>query len=161
MTNWNTVTNDVPELAELVQRRFDTHGLGYLATLREDGAPRVSGIEQIFSDGEVWMGMMWHSRKALDLQRDGRCALHSANTDRNVAEGDARISGQAIEVTSDSALDRAREAFTEHTGNAPPEGPMHLFRIDITELVFVRPEHDRLVIRSWRPGFGERRAERT
>lgn len=52
-----------------------------LATLRRDGSPRSSGIEATFAQGELWMGSMWRSTKALDLQRDPRFALHSGSTD--------------------------------------------------------------------------------
>jgi hypothetical protein len=40
-----------------------------LATLRRDGSPRISGTEVEFTDGQVWLGMMPGSLKALDLRR--------------------------------------------------------------------------------------------
>lgn len=160
MTNWHGASADTPELAEMVQRRFDATGLGYLATLRRDGSPRICGVEPVFHDGEVWIGMMPRSRKALDLRRDPRMALHSANVDKAVTDGDARISGRAVEHTSAEAVEQARQVFAAATGEPPPPGPMHLFTIDIGEVVFVRPEDDRLVIRTWSPGAGTRRHER-
>ena len=66
-----------------------------LATLRRDGSPRISGIEVTFADGQLWLGMMPDSRKALDLQRDPRFALHSAPLDADLKDGDAKISGRA------------------------------------------------------------------
>jgi hypothetical protein len=161
MTNWNDIEVDAPELAALVRGRFGAHGLGYLATLRRDGAPRISGVEPLFADHEVWLGMMWESRKALDLRRDGRCSLHSANVDKDVAAGDARIDAVAVEHTSEADLRQARQAFAEATGYPPTDGAMHLFRLDIAGVVFLRPAGDHLEIRSWTPGTGERIVERT
>jgi hypothetical protein len=44
---------------------------------------------------------------------------------------------------------------------APP-GPMHLFRLQLTEVVLtsLHPDGDRLVIELWRPGQGVKRTER-
>ena len=161
MTNWNDMHIAAPDLARLVQDRFEATGLGYLATIRRDGSPRICGNEPLFHSGEVWLGMMWESRKALDLRRDPRMALHSANIDKDVVDGDARISGRALEHTSEDEIARAREMFADATGQAPPPGPMHLFSLDIDELVFVRPEGGQLVVRSWTAAGGERRHERT
>jgi hypothetical protein len=160
-TNWKRFEHQAPELADLVRGRFQSTGLGFLATLRRDGSPRVSGIEPLVGPEDVLMGMMWRSLKALDLQRDPRCALHSASIDKAVAEGDARISGRAVEHTDDRALAAGRQAFSDATGHPPPEGPMHLFTIDITEVMFLCVERDHLVVRSWTPAGGERRVERS
>lgn len=161
MATWNEVEKAVPELAEAVRSRFEATGLGLLATLRRDGAPRITGVEPGFSRGEVWLGMMDGSRKALDLRRDPRLALHSATADKEVKDGDARITGQAVELSED---DPQRKVFLDDLragGDWAPEGPFHLFRIDVSELAFVHPESDKLVIRSWREGGEERRIERT
>ena len=98
MVCWSDVVIAAPELAAAVQARFDAHGLGLLATLRRDGSPRISGIEPLFALGEVWLGMMPESRKALDLLRDPRFALHNATVDKAVTEGDAKLAGRAIPV---------------------------------------------------------------
>src|SRR5947209_19347977 len=102
MTTWNDVLAAAPELAQRVQERFQATGLGFLATLRADGAPRISGVEPSFWSGELWLGMMDASRKARDLQRDPRLSLHAASIDKKVVEGDARVSGLAVEVLDDA-----------------------------------------------------------
>src|SRR5688572_26094102 len=101
MTSWTDASAAAPELATAVHDRFAATGLGYLATLRADGSPRISGIEPFWWEGDVWLGMMWESRKAFDLRRDPRFSLQSANVDKNVADGDARISGRAEETFDD------------------------------------------------------------
>jgi len=81
MATWQEFTGAAPELAQAVQARLDEHRHKLLATLRKDGSPRISGVETTVRNGELWLGMMWQSRKALDLQRDPRLALHSATVD--------------------------------------------------------------------------------
>jgi hypothetical protein len=142
-----------------VQARFEAYGLGLLATIRSDGGPRISGIEPLFARGELWLGMMDRSLKALDLQREPRFSLHNATSDKEVKEGDAKISGRAIEVTDQPTIDDFSRAFDETTGYVPP-GPFHLFRADVTELVLIQPGGDHLVIESWHDGRGLRRIER-
>ena len=81
MPSWSEVEAAVPELAKAAQEAFDAHKHKVLATLRADGSPRLSGNEAVFRDGEVWLGMMHRSLKALDLKRDPRMELHSAPVD--------------------------------------------------------------------------------
>jgi hypothetical protein len=161
MTTWTDFTQAAPELAELVQARFEATGLGLLATLRKDGAPRISGVEPSIFDGEVWLGMMDGSVKARDLQRDPRLALHNATVDKEVKEGDVRVSGRAVEITDDATKKRFLAAFREANDYGPPDDdPMHLFKVDITDVVSIQPGGDHLVIQSWSPAQGLRRVER-
>jgi hypothetical protein len=161
MTTWNDVLDGAPELAADVQSRFEATGLGYLASLREDGSPRISGIEPWFGAGDVWIGSMWQALKAKDLLRDGRFSLHAANIDKDVSEGDARISGVAEAVTEDDPRWRpALDAFAHTSGHEVPPGEMHLFRLAPTEVMHLKPNGDHLLIRTWNPKQGERQINR-
>lgn len=160
MTSWSELLIAAPEVGAQVQARIEATGLALLATLRRDGSPRISGVEPLFHGGELWLGMMPDSRKAIDLQRDPRFALHNATEDKEVTEGDVKISGRAIEVTDDEAIASFRRAFAGESGVEPPPGPMHLFRVDITEVATVQPNVDHLVIHVWRPGRAVQRIER-
>jgi hypothetical protein len=160
MPSWGDVERATAALAETVQARFEVYGLGLLATLRRDGSPRISGIEPLFADGELWLGMMPGSRKAADLQKDGRFALHNATIDKQVTEGDVKIAGEARPVETEDTMARFRQAFERHTGYAPPPGPFTLFRAEVHELSTVRPAGDHLDIEWWRDGEGVRRVER-
>lgn len=163
MATWDEVATSAAAFGKEVRARFDAHRHKVLATLRQDGSPRVSGIETLFADGDLWLGMMGGSRKALDLQRDPRLALHSASPDPpddpTTWQGDAKLAGRAVEVTDPERV----QAILQSGGQqeAPP-GPLHLFRVDITEVVLVKvgdpPDH--LVIESWHEGEGLRRVER-
>jgi hypothetical protein len=89
--SWGEVEAEVPELAALARRFLDAHVHKTLATLRRDGSPRVSGTEVDFAEGELWLGSMWHSLKALDMRRDPRFALHSGSADSPEWTGDAKV----------------------------------------------------------------------
>ena len=159
MASWEEIEAEAPELAGRVRAGFDAHRHKLLATLRRDGSPRISGIETTFADGELWLGMMPGSRKALDLRRDPRLALHSVSLDPpddpTTWRGDAKLSGRAVEVDDPALKERVAGG-----GGQPDES--HLFRVDITEVVHTRigdpPDH--LVIELWRPDQDVRRMER-
>jgi hypothetical protein len=160
MASWTDVTATAPELAATVQGRFEAHGLALLATLRRDGSPRISGLEPLFAEGELWLGMMPGSRKAADLLRDPRFALHSATVDKQVEHGDAKLSGRAHLVDDDETFARFVAAFDRQTGAPPPPGSFPLFRADVTELSVVMPAGDHLNIDWWREGREPVRVER-
>lgn len=133
-----------------------------MATIREDGSPRISGTEATFNDGELWLGSMLGSRKAADLLRDPRLALHSATVDETMAAGDAKLSGRAIEITDPAASQALLRAQQPEADEPTSPGSFHLFRVDVTELSVVRvgDPADHLVIESWSEHAGFRRTER-
>jgi len=162
MASWADVEREAPAFAKTVRERFDAHTNKLLATLRADGAPRISAIEADFHDGELWLGMMAGSRKAADLHRDPRLALHAASEDPADAGtdwADAKLSGRGVEITDDDERRRLHAAF----GTPEQHSDGHLFRVDIEEVVLTRlggDPPDRLVIHLWRPGAPLRRMER-
>ncbi len=157
MARWEEIEAEAPELAAAARRYFDAHVHKTLATVRRDGSPRISGIEATFADGDLWLGMMWRSVKALDLRRDPRFALHSGSDDPPAWTGDAKLAGVVEEVDDVARLPAVlRDERSAH-------GEAHFFRADILELVVVTlsEARDRLVIEFWHPGRGVQRIERT
>ncbi len=149
MAAWQELSEQAPDLASAVRDRFAVRRHCTMATLRKDGAPRISGTEVEFSDGQLWIGSMTGALKALDLRRDPRLALHSPTVDPpedNPSDwaGEAKIAGRAVEVDNDDPDDRS-----------------HRFRIEIDEAVLTRVSGDRLVIESWHDGRGVERRTRT
>ena len=143
VARWAELVSAEPDFAERVRQLLAAQKHLTLATLRRDGSPRISGTELQIDDGDLWLGMMPRSLKALDLRRDPRLALHGPTVDPPAGAesgwlGDAKVAGQGVEVTKGD----------------PESG--HRFRIDITEVVLTRvgdpPDH--LVIESWHPGRG-------
>ena len=128
MATWSEIESAAPELAGRARAAFDAHKHKVLATLRRDGSPRISGIEATITDGELWLGMMPGSRKALDLRRDPRLALHSASDDPpddpTAWTGDAKLSGRAVRSTtrpcSRSSAPAARPATPTCSASTSP-----------------------------------------
>lgn len=156
---WDEILDETPELAGFVQTRIEAHGLALLATSRRDGGPRLSGIEPLFTGGDLWLGMMPGSAKGADLRRDPRLALHAATVDKEVTEGDAKLAGRALLVDDEAWKQEFLQRFADTNGTAP-EGPYDLFRVEVTELVSIRPAGDHLDIDVWVAGRGTRRIER-
>ena len=155
MPRWTDFETAAPELAAEVRRRLDAHAHKTLATIRRDGSPRISGTETTFRDGELWIGSMWQARKAKDLQRDPRFALHSGSDEPSEWRGDAKLAGVVEEIADP---DRVREV----NGDGAPPGPSHLFRLDLDEVSLVRLNDagNAIVIDVWTPEHGTRRIER-
>lgn len=157
-TNWAAFTAAEPDLAKTVEERFAAHTHHVLATLRKDGSPRTSGLEVRFLNGELWLGMMPDSLKALDLRRDPRFALQAnPGAGTGMGGGDVRIAGRAAEIAEDDTETRGR--YTEEV--EPPE-PFHLFRTELTEVVRTYIEDEKyLVVQVWKPGEPVRTLKRT
>ena len=155
MATWNTFATEAPALAETVRARLDAHVHKTLATVRGDGSPRISGTETELVEGDLWIGSMWQARKALDLRRDPRFALHSGSDDPPGWAGDAKLAGVAEEITDP---DRIRAI----NGGKGPSGPSHLFRLDLREVstVGLNAARDQLVIDVWTPAAACGRIER-
>jgi Pyridoxamine 5'-phosphate oxidase len=156
MPTWTEFEAAAPELSKRVRARLDAHTHKTLATLRRDGSPRISGIETAFVDGDLWIGSMWQALKARDLQRDPRFALHTGSMEPAEWEGDAKLAGIAEEITDP-------ERVREMNADAAPEGPSHLFRLDLHEVSTVGLDAERkaLVIEVWTPERGVRTMKRT
>lgn len=148
MTSWQEFADAEPDLAARVKALFDLQKHKTLATLRKDGSPRISGTEVEFEGGQMRLGSMPGARKAADLRRDPRLALHGPALDPPEGDpgawpGDAKIAGRAVEVSG-------------------KQSDAHYFNVDITEVVLTRvgDPADYLVIESWHPGRGYQRVER-
>lgn len=164
MGTWQDVVDAEPAFAREVKSRFDAGKHKFLATLRRDGSPRISGIEANFTAGDLWLGMMPGSMKARDLWRDGRFALHSVSADADPDDpaawiGDAKMSGIAVAV-NDPATRATALSDMAAPGHPPDDIPV--FRLDLREVVLTamgRPA-DHLVITLWRPGAALQRTKR-
>src|ERR1044072_8023333 len=144
MTAWRDFEEAAPDFARRVRGLFDAHKHKTIATLRADGAPRISGIEAQLTAAERTYRPMPNARKGADLHRDPRFALHSATSDppdddSSAWPGEAKIAGRAYFA---EALE----------GSDEPEG--ELFRADVHEVVVtaLNAEGTALVVESWHPG---------
>ena len=146
---WADFRKSAPELAKTVRGRFESHRHGVMATLRSDGAPRLSGMETPIRDGHLWLAMD-SSRKADDLRRDARFSVHSAPDGEDLSLGDARVEGRAVPAGPTEV-----SAFVEsHRFPIQDSSTLVLFTADISRVVLVRVEDRRLVVKSWTPAGG-------
>ncbi|MEU3096285.1 pyridoxamine 5'-phosphate oxidase family protein [Streptomyces sp. NPDC006967] len=156
--NWAAFTAAEPELAKTVEERFAAYTHHVLASLRRDGSPRTTGLEVRFLGGELWLGMMPDSLKALDLRRDPRFALQAnPGEGTGMGGGDVRVAGRAVEIPAEDT--EARAGYAEEV--EPPE-PFHLFRTELTEVVRTYVEDEKyLVVQVWKPGAPVRTLRRS
>jgi hypothetical protein len=159
MASYAELESAEPEFAARVRAAFDAHGHKFLATLRADGSPRISGIEASFVGGQLWLAGMPGSVKFVDMRRDPRVALHSGSDEPDEFKADAKVAGRAVEVTGLAE----RTAFAEAKSVPPEHAGFELFRIDLDQVVLtaLNDEKSALVISSWRPGRGVTATTRT
>jgi hypothetical protein len=141
MVSWLEFAADAPEFASRVEQLFAAHKHHTMATVRRDGAPRISGTEIEFADGDLCFGMMAGARRGVDLQRDPRLALHSHSVDPPEGDpsawsGEAKVGGRAGRVEGD--------------------GSGAHYRVDIIEVVLTRvgTPADHLDVEWWTPARG-------
>src|SRR5215210_4789835 len=85
MATWAEMAAARPDLEERGRSLFlieqpdapGPAGLGYLATIRPDGGPRVHPVSPAVIDGRLYVFGLIGSPKTADLALDGRFALHS------------------------------------------------------------------------------------
>ena len=156
MSTWAQFEAAEPEFAARVRTLFDAGRHKTIATLRADGAPRISGIEVEFDeDGQVAIGSMTGARKGDDLRRDPRCAIHSPTSHPGEGKegewaGEAKIAGRAI----------SGGALPTGDGEGQPDGES--FTIDIHEVVVtgLNPEATKLCVEWWTEAGGLQKVER-
>jgi hypothetical protein len=140
MTSWRDVEQTVPELAAAVRAPIAGRKHATMATVRRDGGPRISGTELDFADdGEIYLGMTGGARRAADLRRDPRIAVHCPTVDPPEGNpagwpGEGKVSGRAVPQ--------------------PDQDGAHFFRIDIEQIVLTRlnAAGDEMEISDWRVG---------
>lgn len=151
---WEEFARACPEIAEPAEERFRTDQLVMLGTLRADGSPRISPCEIDFAGGELMLGMMWRSRKALDLLRDPRIVVHSIQSDREASVADIKLYGNAIEIDDLERRQVYRETVKARIDWAPDEPNFHVFALNIVEAAYVSFP-DKTVL-NWREDVGLR-----
>jgi hypothetical protein len=113
-------------------------GVVLLGTVRADGTARISPVEPLFWEDDLWLSMLWGSRKAADLRRDERVLVHNIVTSRNGTAGEYKVRGRAM-AEDDSEVEAGyAAAVEEQVGWTPVPGRFHLFWIDVADVTFIR-----------------------
>ena len=147
---WAEFKAVAPELAAMGEAKFEEAGLVLVGTLRKNGWPRISPVEPLIVEGLLYLGMMWRSRKALDLLRDARCSIHSTVSNRDGTEGEFKLYGMAKEVQDIAERCRYAEVMSEKIGDNLEEQEYHLFSIGVLSASYAVIESGRWVRKIWR-----------
>lgn len=145
MATWGEFAEAAPELAAFGAERFRQAEVAYLATVRDDGSPRVHPVTPILEEGRLFLFMEPTSPKGHDLRRDPRYAMHSLVTDQDGNPGEFHIRGRGRPV--DEAAIRATVA------KAAPYEPMErwiAFEFSVEEAASTKYEGGNPVRRRWR-----------
>jgi hypothetical protein len=145
---WSELEAAAPALAEAARARFEGTHVAMLGTIRADGSPRVSPIEPYFTPDNLLFGAMARSAKARDLERDRRCAFHSAIADPNGGDPEFKLYGTAIDTDETPPTDAWWLSY-------PPE-MAHVFALDVEEAVWVdwQLERGEMTVTRWSPARG-------
>jgi hypothetical protein len=137
---WCELAEQAPRLAELGRRRLEEPGVVLVGTIRRDGTPRISPVEPLLWSGDLWLSMLFKSRKAGDLIRDPRVLVHSIVTGRDGGLGEYKIRGWAVEAPPGPVRDGYAAEVRSRLGWEPTPGRFHLFSVDIQDVTFIRYE---------------------
>jgi hypothetical protein len=133
---WQRFATDAPEMAELGKQLLEQNGVAVLGTIRADGSPRISSIEPFILDGQLYLGMMWRSRKALDLLRDSRLVLRNAICTSTGDEAEIVLRGRAVDIHDGEERGRYRDAVAAQIAWTEPR--FHLFAVDIESAALIK-----------------------
>ena len=138
MITWREFVNRQPQIAADGRALlYDVGvGLGFLATTRPDGGPRVHPMCPVLTDDGLYAFIV-PSPKQRDLHRDGRYALHSvpleANEDAFYVMGRARFI-QAAQLRQRLGAQFAAERAALDVSAPGPEQHLFEFLIDTAML---------------------------
>lgn len=153
MATFDDLRTAAPTIADRFADKLAATGLGFVATTRRDGWPRVSPMEVSIIGGRLYVGSMPGAVKAKDLQRDPRCCLITALADRDDRSGEVKLFCRAREVDGGEEWDRVRATWREAMDlDIGEPGVSHVFELDIDAAAFQRVEDDEWRTTSWRAG---------
>lgn len=130
MATWSEFSEAAPDLAATGERLLTQFGpgLGFLATVRRDGGPRLHPICPVIAEGELWAFILRTSPKCQDLLRDGRFALHSFPPEE--VDDEFVATGRAVRTDAVPG-DEVWEALTAATTASVGVHDEVLFRLEV------------------------------
>jgi hypothetical protein len=133
---WSELAAHQPALAAAAHDQLIKPGVVLAGTTRRDGSARISGVEPLIMEGELWLSMMPTSAKAGDLRRDPRILVHSIITGP-APLAEIMIRGTARAQTAADVQRRYAAAVRARLGWQPVPGEFALFAVDITDVTFI------------------------
>jgi hypothetical protein len=136
---WSEIAARQPALGDAADKKMIKPGVLLIGTTRRDGSARISGVEPLIMESDLWLSMMSGSAKARDLGRNPRILLHSII---GSPEPDAEIKmrGTARVEHDGDTQERYAAAAGAELGWRPVVGHFTLFRIDIDDVTYISYE---------------------
>ncbi len=141
---WGEFAAQQPDLAAQARARLEEFAHHVMATISHDGSPRVSGTEVFWDDGRLLFGAMSGSRKAQDLAKDPRVALHTNPGDGTMVVGDFKFNGRAQRLEGPD-LAQLLERIEAPVGS-------RMYEVRLSVVCRTRVRGDQLDVHVWRPG---------
>lgn len=135
MAGWPKFAQDAPEMAKGTKELFYQYGigLGFLATVRSDGGPRLHPICPVITDQGFYVFIV-PSPKRRDLDRDGRFALHAFAPED--VDDECYLTGTVRAVDDPETRSLVAEAY--HHDPRPDEA---LYEFNIARCMIARYKH--------------------
>jgi hypothetical protein len=130
---WADLVDQQPALGAIAEEKLLKPGVILVGTTRQDGTARISGVEPLVMDGELWLSMMTTSTKALDLRRDPRISINSIVTGPEPAV-EVKLRGTARVVAEREVQERYAARVSAELGWQPVVGQFTLFAIYIFDV---------------------------
>lgn len=123
MITWTEFGTREPALAAAGRDLFYTHGLGlgFLATVRRDGGPRVHPVCPVIGGHGLHLVIL-PGPKLADLRRDGRYSLHSETLPPPREDDGFAVTGRVREVADPAVRDAIRDQVRAERGGQAWEG---------------------------------------
>ena len=144
MITWTEFQRQQPALAEAGRRQFYQHGLGlgFLATVRRDGGPRVHPVCPVISTAGLHVLILPGPKRA-DLRRDARYSLHSEMVPPPRQDDGFAVSGTAAEITDTATAQIVRDQVIEDFGELWPDyDTLTLFELSVASCLLTLTEPD-------------------
>lgn len=108
--SWKEFEEQSPELASMGASLL-SRKISFLATIRNDGSPRVHPVRPIVGDGYLFVFIDQRSPKRSDLLKDGRYAMHCSVFESNGLSSEFMITGVAKAVDNPEIRGRTVELW--------------------------------------------------
>jgi hypothetical protein len=148
MVTWQEFETENAELAAFGRERIHRR-VSFLATIRDDGGPRVHPVTPWIFDGHLYVRMFETSPKVADLTRDPRYALHSMMDNDDGEGGEFSLRGRAEQIRDPDLITEAFTAVADFT-----DRPLVMFEFMVDEVMATTYQGEATERRRWRdPGM--------
>lgn len=142
MISWTQFQRERPALAEAGRGQLYLNGigLGFLATVRADGGPRVHPVCPVISTAGLHV-LILPGPKLADLRRDGRYSLHSETVPPPHQDDGFAVSGTAAEVSDTAIGEIVKSQVIKDFGELWPEyDTLTLFELSVASCLLTLTE---------------------